>query len=317
MGMLSKRVSVVIPAYNCSEFISKALESVFHQTYADYEIVVVDDGSTDGTLEVLKSYGERIRLLRHEVNQNAASARNTAMANCHGELIAFLDGDDIWHPRKLEVFIETFDTHEDASYVFSDFNKFHDPVGKYEALSNSQTFPGLYDLFRNDFRSESGSFFIPRQKMFRLLLEGYPMFPSVAVVRRDLIDRIGSWSTDLRANEDFDLALRGARWSDFVYIDQCLSTVVRHASNTSRKTLQHQEGDIAVIDRHLEDTSYTADERRLLKYNRGRRLCQLGYGNWQSGNPRKARQMYLSALGHPGWFTHALIHWVGSFIRNP
>lgn len=317
MGMNSKRVSVVIPAYNCAEFISKALESVINQTCADYEIVVVDDCSTDGTLEILRSYGDRIRLIRHEVNQNAASARNTAMANCHGELIAFLDGDDFWHPRKLEVFIEAFNAYENASFAFSDFHKFHTALGKYEALSNSQAFPGLYDLFRNDYRNESGCFLIPRQKMFRLLLEGYPMFPSVAVVRRDLINRVGNWSTDLWQNEDFDLALRGTRWCDFVYIDQCLSTVVRHASNTSRKTLQHQEGDIAVINRHLKDNSYAADELRLLKYNRGRRLCQLGYGYWQSGKPRKARQMYLSALSHPGWFSHALIHWVGSFIRNP
>jgi hypothetical protein len=153
--------------------------------------------------------------------------------------------------------------------------------------------------------------------MFRLLLEGYPMFPSSTVVRRELINRVGNWSADLRTNEDFDLALRSARRSDFLYIDQCLTTVVRHASNTSQKTIQHQEGDIAVINRHLKDNSYTDDELRLLKHNRCRRLCQLGYGYWQSGQPRKARQMYLSALNHPAWFTNALIHWAGSFIKSP
>jgi glycosyltransferase involved in cell wall biosynthesis len=105
---MGELVSVVIPAYNVSRFIGAAVASVLNQTYKDVEIVVVDDRSTDGTLAELEKFRDRVKIVRHETNQGAAAARNTGVEASRGEIVAFLDGDDLWAPGKLEAFAECF-----------------------------------------------------------------------------------------------------------------------------------------------------------------------------------------------------------------
>jgi len=95
-------VSVVVPAYNAAPFIGAALDSALAQTYRPIEILVADDGSTDATAEVVKGYGPPVRYLREE-NKGPAGARNLGLRHAQGEFIAFLDADDLWHPRKLEL----------------------------------------------------------------------------------------------------------------------------------------------------------------------------------------------------------------------
>src|SRR4051812_30232823 len=94
------QVSVIIPAHNSADFIGTAVESVLAQTFADYEIVVVDDGSTDGTREVLERFEGRIVYL-HQQNRGVSAARNAGIRRSRGELVCFLDADDIWRPEKL------------------------------------------------------------------------------------------------------------------------------------------------------------------------------------------------------------------------
>src|SRR6185437_11144924 len=96
------RVSVVIPTYNSGPLVTEAVESVLAQTLPAAEVLVVDDGSTDDTPERLAAYGERIRYLP-QANQGVAAARNRGIREATGDLIAFLDADDVWHPRKLEI----------------------------------------------------------------------------------------------------------------------------------------------------------------------------------------------------------------------
>ncbi|HZB89950.1 MAG TPA: glycosyltransferase family 2 protein, partial [Stellaceae bacterium] len=95
-------VSVVIPAYNRAAFLRRAIDSVLRQSFGDFEIIVVDDGSTDGTDAAVAEHADRrLRLLRHETNRGAAAARNTGIRAASGRLIAFLDSDDEWLPEKL------------------------------------------------------------------------------------------------------------------------------------------------------------------------------------------------------------------------
>jgi len=103
-----KRISVVIPSYNYARFVREAIDSALAQTYPPLEVIVVDDGSTDATPEVLASYGDRIRVIRQR-NEGVARARNAGIATARGDYVAFLDADDVWHPRKLELQIARFD----------------------------------------------------------------------------------------------------------------------------------------------------------------------------------------------------------------
>ncbi len=102
-------MSVIIPAHNAARFIGQALESVREQTYRDWEVLVVDDGSTDGTWELLQAAGPRVRSFRREHPGGPGVARNLALANASGELVAFLDADDLLLPRYLESQIECFE----------------------------------------------------------------------------------------------------------------------------------------------------------------------------------------------------------------
>jgi glycosyltransferase involved in cell wall biosynthesis len=96
-------VSILLPIYNRADTLRRCLESVRTQTFTDWELIAVDDGSTDGSVEVIASYGDaRFRLLRHERNRGASAARNTALAAAQGEFVALIDSDDEWLPTKLE-----------------------------------------------------------------------------------------------------------------------------------------------------------------------------------------------------------------------
>jgi glycosyltransferase involved in cell wall biosynthesis len=114
-------VSVVIPAFNAARYLGEALDSVFGQTLTDLELVVVDDGSTDETPQVVQGYGSRVRYVR-QPNAGVASARNRGVAESSGRYVAFLDADDVWLPGKLERQLEALAARPSARVCHSDFD---------------------------------------------------------------------------------------------------------------------------------------------------------------------------------------------------
>jgi glycosyltransferase involved in cell wall biosynthesis len=113
------RFSIVIPAYQAAETVGDAICSALEQTHPAHEVIVVDDGSTDDTYSVLKSFGERIRTI-HQENRGAAGARNTAMAAAEGDFLVILDADDAYHPRRLEVLAELATARSDLDLITTD-----------------------------------------------------------------------------------------------------------------------------------------------------------------------------------------------------
>ena len=312
-------ISVVIPAYNTSRFIGSAIESVLNQSYKNIEIIVVDDCSTDDTGSKLLGFRDKIRVVRHEKNRGVAEARNTGIAECSGRLVAFLDGDDKWAPEKLEIIAESFSRNENIQFAFSDFSRFRWADGAFFALSNSQDFPAIYDIIRRHTYFDRKCFVIPGKDMFTLLLRGYPIYPSTMVARKQIFDSMGTWRKELRANEDFDFSLRSSRVTDCIYIDEKLALIGRHDSNLTADTMVHKEGDLIVFDLHLSDPGYTKEERDLIHYYKGRRLCGLGNNYLYAGDKKRALKKYREALRNGKWFWHALLRIgyiaVGGFRR--
>src|SRR5918993_3738999 len=109
-------VTVVIPCYNQAHFLTEAIESVLSQSYPNFEVVVVDDGSTDDTSEVASRYPQKVRLIRQE-NRGLAGARNTGIGHARGEYLVFLDADDRLLPKALEVGIEQLEAHPECAFV--------------------------------------------------------------------------------------------------------------------------------------------------------------------------------------------------------
>ena len=107
--MLNSKISIVIPTYNRVDFLPKAIQSVLNQTYRNWEMIIVDDGSTDNTEEIVKGYKEsRIQYIVHKYNLGLSAARNTGIKKSRGEYIAFLDSDDEWFPEKISCQMNIF-----------------------------------------------------------------------------------------------------------------------------------------------------------------------------------------------------------------
>jgi glycosyltransferase involved in cell wall biosynthesis len=185
--MLVPNVSVVIPTYNCAAFLPAAIESVLAQTYKDFEILVVDDGSTDATSEVIAPYLDRVQFIRQE-NKGVPAARNVGIRASRGEFIAWLDADDVWLPDKLELQMLSFADPE-VMMAYSDFSV------KY---SDGQTL--LSYLAQQPLACEG--YIVDNYVQSRFL------FPSTMVLRRDSMERCGFFDEEMLVCEDLELFAR-------------------------------------------------------------------------------------------------------------
>lgn len=183
----SPRVSVIIPTYNRSGYLSQAIGSVVAQTYGDWEAIIIDDGSTDDTATVVVAMGDpRIRYYRQE-NAGRSAARNRGLELARGEFIAFLDDDDLYLPRKLELQVGFLDQHQDVDLVASE-NQGMDQAGQVTT------------------RTMSGK---SRQIDLRSCLQACPLATCNILLRRQALDRLASWfDPEMEAAEDLDFFLR-------------------------------------------------------------------------------------------------------------
>ncbi|HXC36338.1 MAG TPA: glycosyltransferase family 2 protein [Candidatus Acidoferrales bacterium] len=209
-------VSVIIPAYNRVHCVAAAVESVFAQTFTDFEIIAVDDGSSDGTHDVLKSFGDRIRLIRQE-NHGVSSARNTGVRAARGKWVAFLDSDDRWHADKLErqmAVLEKYNARLCFTRAVSDHGEIFPDI---EFISATLREPNLFYV-ENAVDSVCVS---PR----------HPLIPTM-VADKALLERVGLFDESFPLAEDAELIFRLSFLSGFLYVDQPFVTVFEYSENS-------------------------------------------------------------------------------------
>jgi glycosyltransferase involved in cell wall biosynthesis len=231
---------VIIPTYNRSGMVTEAVDSVLEQDFQDMEIIVVDDGSTDGTEKALRGLLPRIRYLRQE-NSGVSSARNRGVAEARGSWIAFLDSDDLWLPDKL----------------------------KTQALF-FKTFPGSRICHTNEIWIRRGRRVNPRLRhrrsggwLFEDLCELSLISPSSILIRRDLLDEAGGFDEGLPAGEDYDLWLKISLISRIDYISRPL--VIKrggHDDQLSRTVWGLDRFRISSLRRMLEEHDLSPRQRR-------------------------------------------------------
>jgi glycosyltransferase involved in cell wall biosynthesis len=211
------KVSVVIPVYNRERFIAETVQSVLDQTFQDFELITVDDGSTDGSRRVLESFGDRITILQHPGGENRgqSAAINLGMRHARGQYIALLDSDDLWLPRKLEIQTAYLDAHPDVGLVYGN------------GLAIDAEGRKLYDIY------EPGH--IEGSNPHRVLLDCYFLVPNNSLVRREVFERAGPFDESLRAAQDHDMAIRIAEITRLAYIDEQVFCYRRHPDSISRK----------------------------------------------------------------------------------
>lgn len=213
------KFSVVVPAYNSAGFIRATLGSVLNQTLENFEIIVVDDGSSDGTADIVRSLGRQIRVIKQS-NQGIAVARNVGVENSHGEWVAFIDHDDLWHPQKLAVQAEIIEGKSDCGVVFGEFKRWHS--------GTPPVFPDQ-DLAANEISQELSGFILPK------LIETNWVLLSTAAFRRDVFETIGYFDPEMPPADDWDFVLRAAEVFNFIKLSQTLALYRVHSGQTSLK----------------------------------------------------------------------------------
>lgn len=207
------KVAVVIAAYNCAEYIGQAVESVLSQTHRQIEIIVVDDGSTDGTANALEQFPE-VRYIRQE-NSGPSAARNRAIRSTDADYIAFIDSDDLWEPGKLAAQIELIREDDGLGLVHTGVEFFH----------KDYTFPAV---------SAKRIVTDPPDELVDLLFSNHIITSSV-LMRRSCLERAGLFDESFLLCEDWDLWLRVARHFKIGRIPKVLTRYRFHSSNMCRK----------------------------------------------------------------------------------
>ena len=200
-------VSVVIPAYNCCEYIGAAIDSALEQDYLNIEIIVVDDGSIDETSKVLEGYGTRITVVSQE-NSGVSAARNVGIEKSRGDIVAFLDADDKWEKEKISTQVKCFMEHPDVSLVYTN-----------RSIVNNEN----YKIELPEVKSVQGE--ISRVDDFGpIFLTPFLQTSSVAVTKK-VLKEVGGFDVRMGAAEDIDLYYRIAYVSPVVFINRKLVKV--------------------------------------------------------------------------------------------
>ncbi len=214
------KISVVIPTYEREQLVPRAIESVLAQSFMPYEIIVVDDGSTDNTKKVLsEKFGKKIRYF-YKKNGGVSSARNYGMRKAKGDLVAFLDSDDIWMKDKLEIQTEYLRRYPKLDFVFSDCNNVRD--GKIVTKSllayseHGDKIAGSEGIIKN---------------MLNYIIEENMISTSTVLFRRACIKKAGYMDEDLPVAEDREYWIRLASVFNFGYVGGVLASRILHGKN--------------------------------------------------------------------------------------
>jgi glycosyltransferase involved in cell wall biosynthesis len=292
------RVSVVIPTYNRAHLLGQTIESALAQTFADFEVIVVDDGSTDTTMEVLDRYSKRIRILQQENQKGGgALARNAGIRNATGEFIAFLDSDDLWLPTKLEHQIAVLNMDSNLSWVYTDAEVF-------ESESNRTLY--VYSRF---VRLHEGDV-LPH-----LICEDF--IPSSSpIVRRTVFNEVGDFWPSPKAT-DWDMWLRiAARYR----VGLIKKPLVRYRVHKGRITDSHNWKTAHAICNAVIERAVERESNRLapLKKHAIAILC-IGTGRTlaQTGERAEARHMFTRAIRLAPRQIDAYVYWLGCLIGQP
>lgn len=294
--MSTPRVSIVMPAFNAERLIAETIQSVQTQTFENWELLVVDDGCTDGTSQVVETFSAdpRIRLLRQK-NGGVASARNTALKSARGEWIAFLDADDVWCKDKLSEQIKAVEQQPKTNLVFT----------------NYYLWDGERDL---ELRFKSGKKF-PCCDFERRLIFFNLFGMSSVLVRRDALERVGEFDQQVAPAEDWDLWLRLADDGlQAVGIDKPLLRYRLWSGNASKNSIRMMQANVRVLQKGLHRCANTGNGRE----RDYARALEMACGNLElakaSANIANAPKQVAQDIGRAWRHCPTRLKWLGWYV---
>jgi glycosyltransferase involved in cell wall biosynthesis len=283
------QVSVVIPTYNRARYVTKAIESVLAQSYADCEIIVVDDGSADDTRAVLQPYADRVRII-YQKNAGPSAARNTGIQAAGGRWVAFLDSDDEWSPEKLALQMADLARRPDAVAHFTNATF---------VLADEQ----IVNLFEvRGFRHGAVSSGVFERPLTCVLNDEIVILPAF-IARRDVLLGAGLFDTRISVAEDRDLLMRVALAGPWGYRADYLVRCYRRPGDRFSLTRRfraeenHQrEAYVYVLEKIHSEPRLTILERRCVDEALSRWLFLLGLQQRRAGNKAEAAQNFRRSV---------------------
>ena len=272
-------VSVIIPTFNRSSMVVEAVESVLAQSYAELEVIVVDDGSTDDTRERLRSYGQRLILVVNEKNRGVSAARNRGIRQSRGEFVALLDSDDLWRPGKIQRQLDFFSAHPRAMICQTE---------EIWVRRGRRVNP------RQKHRKYSGY-------IFPHCLPLCIVSPSAVMIRRELLSRVGLFDEQLPACEDYDLWLRIAAHEPIFLLGEPL--IVKrggHDDQLSRTVPSMDKYRIESLLKLLRNERLSAEQRRQTVdelRKKARIFCQGCLKRGKTAEAERVEQLVKAAAG--------------------
>lgn len=242
MYSISASITLVIPAYNRGSLIAETLDSALNQTEPFLEVIVVDDGSTDNTAEVLARYGDRIRCIRVP-NNGVQRARNLGVAAASGEYVALCDSDDLLEPDYVATMRSWLVANPSCDSIYSNFvtfdedgviaNKFDDAPAAFFAGAQ-----------------RTGAFYHAIPDLYARTLEYQPLFSSGNLIRRSLYEKLGGYDPQFNGvgGEDYEFTLRLIDAGDMALCAQPLVRVRRHRGNDSTDNVRQVRGDVVILE---------------------------------------------------------------------
>lgn len=300
-------VSVVIPAYNAERYILDALSSVFAQHYEPLEILLVDDGSQDGTVALVEREAPGVRIIR-QANAGAAAARNIGLQAARGDLICLLDADDGWFPGKLVAQVEYLRGHPEVGMVFHHWLVWQpDEHGRYvPPVCSGDQAEGADPAY-------SGW-------LYPQLLLDCVVHTSTVMLRRQVVDDIGLFDTRLINGEDYDYWLRVSRRYEIHKLAAVYSFYREVDGSLTKQALPKPENyEYRVISRAIRQWGLTSpDGRSISQAQAARRLGKLAFNfgleHFSGGSPAVASEAFRVALRHEPFRFKALLFMIATAL---
>lgn len=289
---MSKRpaVTVIITTYNRAELLQETLRSVAAQSYKDYEVIVVDDGSTDNTAQVISVAGMDVRYI-WQSNAGPTIAKNRGMAMAAGEYIAHLDSDDVWMPDHLSECVGALEAHPEVDLVFSDVRRFADDSVWHDSFFARH--PRIYAL---PGLTREGHMGILRDGSWRELLKETYIFMGAVVMKHEIYQKMGGFDERLVHCEDWEYWMRIARTYTLGFVDRPSLLIRDHNGNISGNRGKQISGEIRVLEL-VRDECQELDEEvlRTIREELRRRNFDAGYQFFDQGDLRNARKRFWAS----------------------
>lgn len=311
-------IAVVVPAYNAERSIGYALDSLLKQSRPPDQIVVVDDGSKDATVEAITPYLDNISFIRQE-NQGSASARQRGTEAADAEYIAYLDADDWWPADKLEQWNALVEK-EEVSVLIADLQRAkNDWIPSQYLPRNSTFYPWIRKYLDKPFAVNTipDLYRFPAKVGIEILLKGFPVYPSTMIAKKAALVEVGGWNTKFRRCQDFDMGLRLAKTFPLHYYHSVQAVLGLHDVNSDvRQYVEMQtKGDIDVLLHHLNGEPKGSDFSRKIEKALVGKYCALAYNYRLSSQYPMARNAYLKASRWPGRRIHTISRAIASYFH--